>query len=59
MLGEMSDRPEDEPVPEDELWDPGAQQRAMLAMTMEERLEVVAALFAQSHLFAQRDAGRR
>lgn len=55
----MSERPEDEPVPEDELWDPGAQQQAMLAMTMEERLEVVAALFAQSHLFAQRDAGRR
>lgn len=55
----MSDRRENEPTIEDELWDPGAQRRDLLAMTMEERLEIVAALFAQSHLLTQRDPERR
>jgi len=55
----MSDRQENEPTPEDELWDPGAQERELLAMSMEERLEIVAALFDQSHLFAQRDPKRK
>lgn len=55
----MSDRQENEPTPEDELWDPGAQERELLAMSMEERLEIVAALFDQSHLFAQRDPKRQ
>ncbi|MBA2348128.1 MAG: hypothetical protein H0V81_07525 [Solirubrobacterales bacterium] len=55
----MSDRRENEPTPEDELWDPDAQRRELLAMSMEERLELVAALFAQSHLFTQRDPGPR
>ncbi len=52
-------RDEEQASTEDELWDPDAQRRDLLAMTMEERLEIVAALFAQSHLFAQRGPERR
>lgn len=38
---------------DDELWDPSAQRRDLLAMSMDERLLIVAALFDQSHLIAR------
>lgn len=42
------DTRDDIPRETDELWDPDAQRRALLAMTMSERLELVAALFKQA-----------
>lgn len=49
----MSDRDTPEQPPVDELWDPDAQRRAHLALTMSERLEIVAALFRQAQILQQ------
>lgn len=42
---------------DDELWDPGAQRRAVLAMTMEERLDLLDALCRQLGSIELRPAG--
>lgn len=46
----MDERDDTSTAESDELWDPGAQRRDLLAMTMSERLELAAALFRQSEM---------